>query len=280
MFKTNKLLIITIALVFFGNFFLPATSLAKNVIYATSTKDSDYDGLTDQGEIQIYKTNPQNPDSDSDSYLDGVEILAGTNPLDPNSPQTAAVPVNLNLNQTSAQTTSLWPWYMARTSGIVSYLLLFLLIISGSGIKTSSLFRLVSPTTAWLNHRYLGIALTFSTIIHLGSLLADNFLKFTVIDILIPFISSFKPLYLSLGIIGFYLFLAIIISSIFYMNRLPKIWRVLHYLTYPAFIILFIHGYFIGTDTTTNLMQLIYLTTGIIVALQFSYRLYFSYKQQ
>ncbi|MFA5886916.1 MAG: ferric reductase-like transmembrane domain-containing protein [Patescibacteria group bacterium] len=278
MFKTNKLLIVTITLIFFSNFFLPATLLAENVIYATSAKDSDYDGLTDQGEIQIYKTNPQNPDSDSDSYLDGAEILAGTNPLDPNSPQIVST-TDLNLSKTSVPATSLWPWFVARASGIVSYLLLFLLIVSGSGIKTSSLFRLVSPTTAWLNHRYLGIALTFSTLIHLGSLLTDNFLKFTVIDILVPFISSFKPLYLSLGIIGFYLFLAIIIFSIFYMNKLPKIWRVLHYLTYPAFIILFIHGYFIGTDTTTNLMQLIYLTTGIIVALQFSYRLYFSYKQ-
>lgn len=42
--------------------------------------DSDSDGLTDREEVQIYNTDPLNPDTDGDTYLDGGEVRAGYNP--------------------------------------------------------------------------------------------------------------------------------------------------------------------------------------------------------
>jgi len=44
--------------------------------------DSDFDGLTDKEE-EIYGTDPTNPDTDNDTFLDGEEISAGYNPLIP-----------------------------------------------------------------------------------------------------------------------------------------------------------------------------------------------------
>jgi len=56
--------------------------------------DTDHDGLTDGDEVLIWKTNPLNPDSDGDSYLDGEEVRNGYNPLGPgklfNTPTTTA----------------------------------------------------------------------------------------------------------------------------------------------------------------------------------------------
>lgn len=185
-----------------------------------------------------------------------------------------------NVLYSTAINYAIWPWYLTRASGLAAYFLLFLLVATGIGIKTSQTFKFLSPTFAWLNHRYIGIALTFSVAVHLISLLVDTYLKLTIIDILIPFVSSFKPIFLSIGIIGFYVFLAVIISSIFTINKFPKAWRWLHYLPYPLFVILFIHGYFIGTDTTNPIILSMYLITGGIVAFLSAYRLYFFYKQQ
>ena len=42
--------------------------------------DTDDDGVTDYDEVNIYKTNPTNGDTDSDGFQDGAEILARTNP--------------------------------------------------------------------------------------------------------------------------------------------------------------------------------------------------------
>lgn len=43
--------------------------------------DTDSDGLSDNDEVSLYKTNPTNPDTDGDSYLDGIEVAGGYNPL-------------------------------------------------------------------------------------------------------------------------------------------------------------------------------------------------------
>ena len=44
------------------------------------TKDSDYDGLTDVEEV-VWGTNPDNLDTDNDSYLDGKELVSLYSPL-------------------------------------------------------------------------------------------------------------------------------------------------------------------------------------------------------
>lgn len=43
--------------------------------------DSDNDGLSDREEVMVYNTDPMNPDSDADTYLDGQEVESGYNPL-------------------------------------------------------------------------------------------------------------------------------------------------------------------------------------------------------
>ncbi len=46
------------------------------------SKDSDNDGITDFDEVNLYKTDAMNPDTDGDGVLDGVEIVGGYNPND------------------------------------------------------------------------------------------------------------------------------------------------------------------------------------------------------
>lgn len=42
--------------------------------------DTDGDGLTDREEFRVFGTDPKNPDSDGDTYIDGVEVKNGYNP--------------------------------------------------------------------------------------------------------------------------------------------------------------------------------------------------------
>lgn len=45
------------------------------------TLDSDFDGITDEDERNVYGTDPFNPDSDNDGFSDKTEIDGGFNPL-------------------------------------------------------------------------------------------------------------------------------------------------------------------------------------------------------
>ena len=47
--------------------------------------DSDEDYLTNKEELEQYNTNPNNPDTDGDGFIDGVELDIGTNPLSKDS---------------------------------------------------------------------------------------------------------------------------------------------------------------------------------------------------
>ncbi|MFH0954020.1 MAG: choice-of-anchor Q domain-containing protein [Verrucomicrobiota bacterium] len=49
--------------------------------FAGTNTDADADGLTDGAEVNVYGTNPKNPDCDGDTQRDGDETWAGTDPL-------------------------------------------------------------------------------------------------------------------------------------------------------------------------------------------------------
>jgi len=52
------------------------TALGTNI----NNSDSDSDGLYDREEARVYKTDPLNPDTDGDTFLDGGEVKNGFNP--------------------------------------------------------------------------------------------------------------------------------------------------------------------------------------------------------
>ena len=95
--------LVELTLVFDGSDFIPpladqdlsvrveAAALQTSTNSATTgvvtvAADSDDDGLTDDDEVNIHLTDPNNPDTDGDGINDGAEIATGSDPLDPNDP--------------------------------------------------------------------------------------------------------------------------------------------------------------------------------------------------
>ncbi len=58
--------------------------LAAQSVLAADFVDADADGLSDNEEIALYHTNPNNRDTDGDGYNDGEEIKNGYSPLNIN----------------------------------------------------------------------------------------------------------------------------------------------------------------------------------------------------
>ncbi|MCX6792821.1 MAG: ferric reductase-like transmembrane domain-containing protein [Candidatus Falkowbacteria bacterium] len=164
------------------------------------------------------------------------------------------------------------PWYITRASALTSFVLMFFVVFLGTGMTTSFIYGLINPVRAWVIHKYLSLAMTLMIFLHAGSLLFDKFIKLSLADVLIPFSSSYRPLYLSLGILGFYILLGIILTSIFLRLRMPRFWRSTHYWVYPLFGLGIIHGLFMGTDSSAAIMQFVYWTTGIIFVMLLAYR--------
>lgn len=77
-----KIKIISVLAISFVVFATTLFALAENRNSNSLFLDSDQDGLTDQEE-KMLGTDPHNPDTDGDGYLDGKEVASGYNPLKP-----------------------------------------------------------------------------------------------------------------------------------------------------------------------------------------------------
>lgn len=171
-----------------------------------------------------------------------------------------------------------WPWIITRATGISSFILLALMTVIGASITTGLLFRFMSPATAWSLHRAIGSTLLISVLIHVISLLFDHFINLHLVDVFVPFASSYQPLYVALGTIGFYLLLLILITSLYTMSKYARFWRIVHYLGFVMFASIFLHGVLVGTDTHQWWMQVIYWGAGIAVGAISIYRVVWKIK--
>lgn len=144
-------------------------------------------------------------------------------------------------------------WYVARGAGVTAWLFLTASIMVGI-VLSSGLFP-KHRRPAWLLdlHRGLG-GLTVGFVgIHIAALVADNFVHFGLVDILVPFASSWKPWQVALGVLAFWGLLAVEATSLA-MKRLPRTtWRAIHFTSYAVFVLTSFHGTFAGTDATNRL---------------------------
>lgn len=159
-------------------------------------------------------------------------------------------------------------WYVARATGYVAWALVATSVISGLLLST----RLTNgrPTPAWILdlHRFLAGASVAFTGLHVGGLVADNYVHFGLADILVPFASEWKTAPVALGVIALYLLAAIEISSL-YMRRLPRrLWRIVHLSSYVLFWFATFHLITAGSDAGNPASRVaVALTMALVVFL-------------
>jgi len=147
------------------------------------------------------------------------------------------------------------PWYVARASGLVGWALLTASVLWGLLLSTKVLGKRPRPNWLLDLHRYLGGLATIFVLVHVGALLIDSYVKFSLVQVLVPFAASWKPTAVAWGVVGFYLLVAVELTSLV-RNRLSKrVWRAVHLASFPLFLLATIHGFTAGTDGHTWLFE-------------------------
>jgi sulfoxide reductase heme-binding subunit YedZ len=115
-------------------------------------------------------------------------------------------------------------------------------------------------------HRFANF-LTWSFVgLHVLALLADNFVGFTVAEVLLPFASHYRPAATAAGIVAAELLGALALTNA-YRTRLPyTFWRRAHSLNFAVWALAFVHGIAVGSDTGGSWMTTVYLVAAASVA--------------
>jgi DMSO/TMAO reductase YedYZ heme-binding membrane subunit len=161
-------------------------------------------------------------------------------------------------------------WIAARSSGIVAWALLAASMMWGLTLSTK-VFRRAAlvpgfagrPRPNWQLdlHRFLGGAAVVFVAIHLTAIIADSYVDFGVVDVLVPFAAGWHPGAVAWGIVALYLLLAVEITSLLRRHLSTRTWRALHYLSFPLFVVATIHLLSAGTDSQSAVLR-----TTVLVA--------------
>src|SRR5437588_12631687 len=123
-------------------------------------------------------------------------------------------------------------WYTTRGAGAVTLILLSSVVVLG----ILSTLRVQSRSwprflTSGL-HRNLALVTLIFLALHIVTAVVDPYTNLGWAAALIPFSSSYRTLWLGLGVIAFELIAAIIVTSLVRGLIGRRIWRAIHWLTY------------------------------------------------
>lgn len=156
-------------------------------------------------------------------------------------------------------------WYVTRASGIIAYLLLWFSTILGLAVTSKYLDGMLDRLFTYDFHEFISLLSVGFTLVHVLVLMLDHYMPYTLAQILVPFISPYRPFWVGVGVIAFYMILLVTIT--FYMrNRIgTRAFRAIHVISLAGYIGVTLHGYYSGTDTALPSMQILYKITGLAV---------------
>lgn len=154
-------------------------------------------------------------------------------------------------------------WYLARSSAMVAYTLLWVSMMLGVTM-TNKLARVwPGGPVAFDVHQHTSLLGLAFALFHALVLLGDHYMNYSLAQLLVPFASAgYKPLEVGLGQVALYL-LAIVGLS-FYARRLigRKLWRAIHFLSFALFVLALLHGIGSGSDGVAPLVRGLYWGSG------------------
>jgi len=142
-------------------------------------------------------------------------------------------------------------WYIARAGGVVAYVLLTFTVCIGIGLAGRA--RVPGFPRFAVNdlHRFAGILTGTFIAIHVGAILLDGYVHFSIPQVLIPLAASYRTIGVAFGIVAAELLMALAVTNRLRRVLPRRLWRGAHYLNFAVWASATVHGIIAGTDNTT-----------------------------
>ncbi|HBX69781.1 MAG TPA: hypothetical protein DEH25_10515 [Chloroflexi bacterium] len=162
-------------------------------------------------------------------------------------------------------------WYVTRAAGIVAYLLLWLSTIWGLAISSKIFDRLLHRGFTFDFHQLFSLLALGFLALHVFILMADSYLPYSLAEVLVPFLSPYRPFWVGLGVIAAYI--SILVTVTFYLRQKisMKNFRLIHYTSLLGYLGATLHGLLAGTDSSLPVAMLMYLVTFLLVIFLLAY---------
>jgi sulfoxide reductase heme-binding subunit YedZ len=169
----------------------------------------------------------------------------------------------------------LFVWIVARATGIAAYIAICLSILSGIALRTSVLDFLAKNRALRSLHDFMTWIWIPLGAAHVAALLLDRTAQIALVDLVVPFQVSYAPLAIGLGTVSLDLVVLITVTSWLRRRMGDRLWRWVHRSSYVAFVTLFLHALWSGTDFSAPLISSISWSAALGIGLLAASRIVF-----
>lgn len=164
-------------------------------------------------------------------------------------------------------------WYLTRASGLVLLVLLTLVVLLGISTTVSPAGGRLPRFVATDLHRRVSLLAVALLAVHIATSIADSWVTITWVDAVVPFVGSYRPVWLGLGTLAVDLLLAVVVTSLLRHRLGPRPWRAVHLLAYLAWPVAVLHGLGTGSDVRRTWVLVLTLACVGAVLLAVAHRL-------
>lgn len=148
-------------------------------------------------------------------------------------------------------------WYATRAGGTVALVLLTVTVVLGVAVGGRYAPRRVARFEISALHRNVSLLTLVFLVLHILTAVADSYVRITLLDAVVPFAGSYRPLWLGLGALAFDLLLAVLLTSAVRLRLGARRWKAVHWLAYASWPVALFHAAGTGTDTKLPLQLLL-----------------------
>lgn len=141
------------------------------------------------------------------------------------------------------------PWVLARSSGLAAYLFLVCSVVVGTTVRSRPLGKLVKPAVSTDLHRFVALMALGAVGLHGVALLLDTTIRITPLDLVVPGRLAYRPVWTGAGVVASELMLVVYLSFAAKRWIGARMWRRLHWATYPLLALASAHGIMTGSDS-------------------------------
>jgi hypothetical protein len=164
-------------------------------------------------------------------------------------------------------------WYAARAAGVVAYVLLTAVVLVGLTLAGKLKTKTWPKFAVTDLHRFGSLLVGVFVGLHVLTIALDTYTPFSVTQLVVPFASSYRPVWVALGIVSTELLIAVAVTNAL-RGRIPYgWWRRAHFATFLVWAGATVHGIGAGTDSSALWLSTIYVVSVASVLAALAWRI-------
>ncbi|NVM98271.1 iron reductase [Arthrobacter sp. SDTb3-6] len=163
-------------------------------------------------------------------------------------------------------------WAFARVSGLLDMVLLTGSVLLGILARSGRPLLAIPRVSVTLLHRNISLLAVVFLVFHVVPLLFDSYAQLNLVDVVVPFLGSYKAFWQGLGTVSLDLMAAVVATALLRRRLGTRTFKAVHWLSYAMWPLAMAHSMGNGTDGTSAPVVAAAIVLGVAVLAAVAWR--------